>query len=232
MKSEKFADIYLDFINNFLTYEKFAEYYGYSIMQASLILAIAKVLHDERAERNKQALKPFEPVMIKEETEPYHQEIIEPENKVSADVLQAVLNSDEPYYENTVIALINDLENQDKGRVIFTVEQKNSDKHCTYKVTKTDFAEGALVVSLLTGSNNENDYTSFGFIDPVTKEVRLWNRFKYSDAYKKWGEIFRNALFGAEDLKISHSGRCFKCGRTLTTPESIQSGIGPVCAAM
>ena len=31
-------------------------------------------------------------------------------------------------------------------------------------------------------------------------------------------------------VEIWHEGVCGRCGRTLTVPESIESGIGPVCA--
>lgn len=31
------------------------------------------------------------------------------------------------------------------------------------------------------------------------------------------------------ELGVWHEGRCGKCGRRLTTPESIASGLGPVC---
>lgn len=33
------------------------------------------------------------------------------------------------------------------------------------------------------------------------------------------------------DLSVWHEGRCGKCGRRLTTPESIASGLGPICAS-
>ena len=32
-------------------------------------------------------------------------------------------------------------------------------------------------------------------------------------------------------LAVYHEGRCGKCGRRLTTPESIQTGLGPVCGS-
>jgi hypothetical protein len=32
------------------------------------------------------------------------------------------------------------------------------------------------------------------------------------------------------DLEIWHSGRCGRCSRRLTVPESIAAGIGPDCA--
>lgn len=33
-------------------------------------------------------------------------------------------------------------------------------------------------------------------------------------------------------LEFWHEGRCGKCGRALTVPESIATGLGPECAAM
>ena len=32
-----------------------------------------------------------------------------------------------------------------------------------------------------------------------------------------------------EQILIYHSGRCGRCGRKLTDPESIRTGLGPVC---
>ncbi len=32
------------------------------------------------------------------------------------------------------------------------------------------------------------------------------------------------------ELAVYHEGRCGKCGRRLTTPESIATGLGPTCA--
>ena len=33
-----------------------------------------------------------------------------------------------------------------------------------------------------------------------------------------------------DDLEIRHEGKCCKCGRALTVPSSIDSGIGPECS--
>jgi len=32
------------------------------------------------------------------------------------------------------------------------------------------------------------------------------------------------------ELAVYHEGRCGRCGRRLTTPESIETGLGPTCA--
>lgn len=134
-------------------------------------------------------------------------------------------------FRETVINLINDLEKTEKGRCIFTCQNEETQGYRTFKIAKGEFAGGALVVSLLTGDDNESAYTSFGFLDPVTKDVRMWKRFKFESVYKKYARMIRNIFFNMNPnkLKIVHSGKCFRCGRTLTTPESIKSGIGPIC---
>ncbi len=48
-KCEKFyplsewAELYADFVNNFLTTERFAEYYGLTVEQASEIIAVGRI---------------------------------------------------------------------------------------------------------------------------------------------------------------------------------------------
>lgn len=44
------ADVYLDWVNNFLTIERFAEYYGLDEDDAKQLLVIAKKSHEQRAE--------------------------------------------------------------------------------------------------------------------------------------------------------------------------------------
>jgi hypothetical protein len=44
------ADVYLDWINNFLTIAVFAEYYGLDEDDAKALLKIAKKSHEQRAE--------------------------------------------------------------------------------------------------------------------------------------------------------------------------------------
>ena len=44
------ADLYLDWVNNFLTIERFAEYYGLDDDDAKALLEIAKKSHEQRVE--------------------------------------------------------------------------------------------------------------------------------------------------------------------------------------
>ena len=47
------ADLYLDWVNNFLTVEVFAEYYGLDEEDAKALLQIAKKSHEQRVEYSK-----------------------------------------------------------------------------------------------------------------------------------------------------------------------------------
>jgi hypothetical protein len=47
------ADLYLDWVNNFLSIEVFAEYYGLDDDDAKALLEIAKKSHEQRVEYSK-----------------------------------------------------------------------------------------------------------------------------------------------------------------------------------
>lgn len=135
-------------------------------------------------------------------------------------------------FRQTIVSLVDELQKSPKGKVIFTFLNKETENHRTFKICKSDFADGKIVVSLLTGGDNTFNYTSFGFLDPITYRVSIWKKFQNVENYPKYGRIIERMFTDLlpEKLVVSHSGKCFKCGRTLTTPESIESGIGPVCA--
>ena len=44
------ADLYLDWVNNFLTIEKFSEYYGLDDDDAKQLLVLAKKCHEQRVD--------------------------------------------------------------------------------------------------------------------------------------------------------------------------------------
>jgi hypothetical protein len=123
------------------------------------------------------------------------------------------------------------------GRAIFTI-QNPTGEYYTYRVnTPKDAPAGAgpYFVSLLTGSDNENDYTYIGMLDKASGNVRLTKASKYQDDTKPV-KVIRWALANVwnervwpDGYSMRHEGRCGVCGRTLTTPESLDFGIGPEC---
>jgi hypothetical protein len=130
------------------------------------------------------------------------------------------------------------------GNARFTVRNSNTGNRFTFEVRapKKETERGGLVtdhtanvrfVKVLTGSNNESDYTFIGtiFIDN--------NKFVHSRKSRISAEAQSVQVFDwffakkdelPENIEVNHEGMCGRCGRTLTVPESVESGYGPECA--
>jgi hypothetical protein len=85
-------------------------------------------------------------------------------------------------------------------------------------------------VALLTGPNNEADYTGLGFIN--NGKFNAWNGLSEHAGVKTFAGLWNRLNSNQNPLttvQFWHEGRCGRCGKKLTVPESIASGIGPVC---
>jgi len=115
-----------------------------------------------------------------------------------------------------------------------TVHNPKTGNHRTFRIRtqpdNAEFAPGERVVSLLTGPDNEGDYRGFGFV-MADGRIRLWRRCQTA-TFEAYARILMNPDHYAihHGLEFMSEGRCRRCNRTLTTPESVASGIGPVCA--
>jgi hypothetical protein len=123
------------------------------------------------------------------------------------------------------------------GKALFTFVSKKTEKHFTYKVEKLDDTFKQMedghelwIVKKLTGPDNDSNYRIIGTI---------WRhpdgKWGYKDKYnEKVFDYFLTIVYGNNKhlrnrIEFYHAGFCCKCGRTLTTPESIEAGVGPVC---
>ena len=128
------------------------------------------------------------------------------------------------------------------GKAIFTLEvfhewaaENNSKKHYTYKtVLKND----VYFVNLLSGPDNCNDYSYIGMLNKESGKVVLTRASKITEecmSYRLLNRLLANIWAGTEQkildagFDVHHEGRCGKCNRRLTTPESCRLGIGPEC---
>lgn len=125
------------------------------------------------------------------------------------------------------------------GHAIFTVTSP-SGEYFTYRVNAPkdqNEMNPIWFVSLLTGPNNTQDYTYLGILVKSGEKyiVRTTGKSKF-DVDSKPVKVVQWAVKCIQDgtipagYDIKHIGRCGVCGRPLTTPESIDSGIGPICA--
>lgn len=109
-----------------------------------------------------------------------------------------------------------------------------ADGHVTLRVERrgetAKFAPGEQIVARLTGPQNTSDYQGVAFAKPGPRFM-TWKRFRgdarLADALAVLAGDPKAAALGY----ARESGRCYLCGRLLTTPESLDSGIGPVCAS-
>lgn len=108
-----------------------------------------------------------------------------------------------------------------------TLVSKRTGRRFTYQVREIKNNPGSFFVSVLAGADNTADYT---YIGNIWEGKRFWNKAKTPAAAAfEWG--FAKLLKGElpDTLEIWHDGTCGRCGRKLTTPESVAKGIGPVC---
>jgi len=123
----------------------------------------------------------------------------------------------------------------------FTLVSVATGVRFTYKVVapaeQKEGKDPVLFVKVLTGANNEADYSYLGMIVKrgngcefiTTKATRFSDDAKSLIAFR-WAFPRIAAGLLPDSLEFWHEGRCCRCGRKLTTPESIESGIGPICA--
>ena len=118
------------------------------------------------------------------------------------------------------------------GNSIFTVSNEETGNHFTFKVKKVEDKE-LYFVSVLNGPDNYSDYMYMGIISngyfkltgksKVGKEAISYKAFNWL-----WNTLSKNVSIPS-NVKVQHEGRCFRCGRKLTHPESIETGYGPTC---
>lgn len=117
----------------------------------------------------------------------------------------------------------------------YTLVNLEKETHRTFQIkTAGDNSKlaGKRIISLLTGSNNETDYTGIGFVND-NDTVYVW-KSKQGTEFEKLGKFFQTAVTTDkfnDRVTVKLSKRCIRCNRKLTTPEAIEDGIGSVCKA-
>lgn len=132
---------------------------------------------------------------------------------------------------------------------IFTITNIEGE-HRTFSIKTQDkdakFAPGERVIALLSGADNEADYTGFAFVDK-DGAIHVWKKRRDSRVFNWYADMLAQAALAIEGksaeeepdatftfakrlYRVQAAKRCLVCNRRLTTPESIKAGIGPICA--
>lgn len=126
----------------------------------------------------------------------------------------------------------------------YTIHNTATDEHRTFSVrTQADdarFAPGKRIVALLTGPDNEEDYDGFAFVDD--RGVYVWRKKQGVAGKPTSYDVFAAMIWSlatrgevsewfSRGYRLLMEGRCIRCNRKLTHPDSIKTGIGPECAA-
>lgn len=118
------------------------------------------------------------------------------------------------------------------GNATFTIRSEKTGARFTYRVRASE--DGAVhFVALLNGPDNEGDFQYIGYVrrgvffhgnkSRINREAPSVKAFAWAFSKIQAGVI-------PDTLGVWHEGRCGRCGRKLTVPESIEAGIGPECA--
>lgn len=139
------------------------------------------------------------------------------------------------------------------GNALLTIRSKQSGTRFTLKATRPSEEEHAnrqgpvpgrprpIWVKVLTGPDNTADYAFVGTLWPENSGYRYAHSPKSrlslssgSVTAIRWlaHALTSNPSVILEQAEVWHEGRCGRCGRRLTVPESVESGFGPECAGI
>ena len=117
-----------------------------------------------------------------------------------------------------------------------TVQSTRTGDHRTFRVKTqakdASFAPGQRIVQLMIGPDNNSSYSSFAFLKIQNQQpkVHVWKKHRNTEIQnlaKMLEQLEAHESVG--NVEIHFATTCRVCNRKLTTPESVESGIGPVC---
>ena len=122
------------------------------------------------------------------------------------------------------------------GSATFTAKSSASGKHFTFKADKKskEDADDVWFFSVLTDASS-NSYSYIGTLFGESRKISLTRKsvFAADAPCVKALQWVLDCAFIRHEMKsveVFHDGTCARCGRQLTHPDSIQSGLGPECS--
>ena len=125
------------------------------------------------------------------------------------------------------------------GKAEFVVEDINTGHVREYMVSRHKYFDQGTrkwnVLLLYRDRSGESGYAYLGYIkDGIFTHHTLYSVYgEESEEFTAFDSCFLRVGRGRDlpaHIHFYHLGRCGKCGRKLTNPESINRGLGPKCA--
>jgi len=126
------------------------------------------------------------------------------------------------------------------GNATFTLRSLKTGMRYTYKIRvkkeDLDTPDPTYFVNLLRGPDNTKDFAYMGVLRNTGQfNITSASRMTRGAPAVKALLWFLGAMQGERavltgQLEVWHEGKCGRCGRLLTVPESVMRGIGPECA--
>jgi hypothetical protein len=121
-----------------------------------------------------------------------------------------------------------------KAKVTFVSEK--TQVRFTFQVKKGAEDRSPHFVALLSGSDNESDFAYLGTVFERATFVhgRKSRIAQNAPSAQAFAYVWRHLSAGVlpPSCQVWHEGTCGRCGRSLTVPSSIASGLGPECEKM
>ena len=120
------------------------------------------------------------------------------------------------------------------GNATFTLENPETGNRFTFKIRQRENDDGSLTPHFVSVLNGPDNYSNYGYIGFV-RNGNFYHGGQKAKASKDAPSVqafswFWRHLADPSPAVIYHEGRCGKCGRKLTVPTSIKTGLGPTCA--
>lgn len=117
------------------------------------------------------------------------------------------------------------------GHAVFTIKSMRTGKHFSYRIVRPVSGAGEHAPLFVNLNIGVDDWIYMGIYDAKREAFRLTRKSQFTMTAPS---VLALAWFlthiGDPRVEFRHAGRCGRCGRVLTHPESIDSGMGPECS--
>jgi len=119
------------------------------------------------------------------------------------------------------------------GKALFTIKNESTGNRFTFRVVRLkDETKNVYFVNVLRGPDNTKDYMYIGaVINGKFKHTTKSQVTEKAQSFQVFDWMVKKINNGGlpDKVKVYHHGRCGKCSKLLTVPESVLSGFGPEC---